>query len=230
MTRLWRALARFMGDPSHRSTRLLRLFPPHGLFQPEAHTALDRYPKVFRFAADALGREAPLRLLSFGCSTGEELLTLRGYFPRARIVGLDISRHNVRMSRKAASGDPGIVVRRASSAADEPVAAYDAIFAMAVFRHADLGSPAIASSERLIRFERFEAEAGKLARRLRPGGLLFITHSNFRFRDAAAAADFDVVLRDESLELGEPSRLFDRQDQLMPGETYEDIGFRKRPS
>jgi chemotaxis methyl-accepting protein methylase len=51
------------------------------LHQSTPFTAEDRYPELMRLA----GRLRPdaKRILSFGCSTGEELVTLRRYFPSA---------------------------------------------------------------------------------------------------------------------------------------------------
>ncbi|MEI4884199.1 class I SAM-dependent methyltransferase, partial [Klebsiella pneumoniae] len=36
-----------------------------------------------------------VRILSFGCSTGEEVLTLRRYFPHASIVGAELNRRSL---------------------------------------------------------------------------------------------------------------------------------------
>jgi len=42
-----------------------------------------------------LGDGAGVRLLSFGCSRGEEVFTLRHYFSTAAIKGIDIDPDNV---------------------------------------------------------------------------------------------------------------------------------------
>jgi trans-aconitate methyltransferase len=57
-----------------------------GCHQGPNRTALNRYPEVF--AAPAPDAR---RILSFGCSTGEECVTLAEYFPKAEIVGADIN-------------------------------------------------------------------------------------------------------------------------------------------
>ena len=45
-------------------------------------TAPNRYPEIFAAAA-----AAARRILSFGCSTGEECVSLAEYFPKAEIIG-----------------------------------------------------------------------------------------------------------------------------------------------
>ena len=68
--------------------KLIALIHP-GFHQIPNTTALNRYPEIFACAANA----APdtRRILSFGCSTGEECVTLASYFPAAQIVGTDIN-------------------------------------------------------------------------------------------------------------------------------------------
>ncbi len=46
-----------------------------------------------------------LAILSFGCSTGEELSTLRALFPNARLFGCDIDWLNLRMARSLMGAD-----------------------------------------------------------------------------------------------------------------------------
>ena len=56
--------------------------------QPANHTWSNRYPDLFSDAAKAIAD--PVRILSYGCSTGEECWTLRHYFPNALGVGASI--------------------------------------------------------------------------------------------------------------------------------------------
>lgn len=61
-------------------------------------TKLNRFPKIFE-SAKRLQPNAK-RILSFGCSTGEECITLAELFPDAEIVGIDIDYHSIRHARK----------------------------------------------------------------------------------------------------------------------------------
>jgi SAM-dependent methyltransferase len=223
---LWR-----LRDPASRRRALFDLAPPQGLFQPEATTAMDRYPAIFRFMRQRLGDGSDIRILSFGCATGEEALTLRRYFPAAaQIRGLDANRFNIaacRRAHRAAGGDPALEFHCAVSAEAEPFAAYDAIFAMAVFRHGALnaGPPGCAH---LIRFTDFERCVGALADRLRPGGLLALRHANFRFADAAAARAFTRIFVAEPASAEAAPPIYGRDDRLLPGACGDDGVFEKR--
>src|SRR5690349_14705410 len=70
------------GEP--RQNAVARILRPDNLFQPQGTTAYGRYAEELEAAKDALATSTP-DILSFGCSSGEELLTLRSHFPGARI-------------------------------------------------------------------------------------------------------------------------------------------------
>jgi len=53
-------------------------------------TKIDRYPELFKEITSII--PCPNQILSFGCSTGEECITLNNlYFPNIKIIGLDIN-------------------------------------------------------------------------------------------------------------------------------------------
>lgn len=208
----------------------MRRAKPDNLFQPIRLTRFDRYPRIFSFVKDQLTGVAAPRLLSFGCSTGEEVFTLREYFPQAEIIGIDINPRSITICRRrlARSGDNRIRFELACSGADEPESYYDAIFCMAVLRHGDISGSQPKNCSHLICFDDFEKTVAGLARLLKPGGFLVIRHSNFRFSDTSAAAGFDVVLVVESMKSDEVNLLYDRDNQLLVNCGYSDTVFRKR--
>jgi SAM-dependent methyltransferase len=218
LTSLWRR-SRFA-----LSRRLRR--PVRERFQPYPHTLPDRYPWLFDFAAAALESVAPPRLLSFGCSRGEEVFSLARRFPDAAIKGLDIDPGNIAACR-AKSGVERLSFEIASNTRGEPAGHYDAIFCLAVLCHGDLTVTRARRSEPLLRFADFERTVADLARCLKPGGLLFLHTTNFRFCDTTVAGGFDVVLEARPEQLA-PDVLFDREGRLMPGARYLPVGFRKR--
>jgi SAM-dependent methyltransferase len=201
--------------------------PVPGRFQPWHHTLPDRYPWLFRFAAATLGEPMDCRLLSFGCSRGDELLSLRRHFPGAAITGIDFDRGNIAHCR-ARINDP--LVRLAVSATTEAEAAqsYDAIFCLAVLCHGQLTIAAAGRSDPLLYFADFERTVADFARCLKPGGLLVLHTTSFRFCDTAAATDFDVLLEAEPGQMAEDVQ-FGPDNIRLEGERYRAVVFRKRP-
>lgn len=228
--RALRALRRLATEPRYAAALAMRLHPPRGTFQPDNDTRPDRYPVIFRRAAELLGDRAAPRVLSFGCSVGDELFALRRWFPAARITGLDINRVNVAICRGRVfrARDRRMRVAVASSTAGEATASYDAIFCMAVLRRGALGRPGVTRCDPLLEFADFDRQTRDFARCLTEGGLLVIRHSNFRFSDTATSAAFDVVARAPYGTGSRATPLFGPDNRLLPGAVYDDTIFRKR--
>ncbi len=196
------------------------------VFQPYATTAANRYPEFFTFVRDALGDGPDIRLLSFGCSTGEEAFSLRRLFAQADITGIDINPYNIKAANSRCPQDDRMRFICRGSVEEEASESYDAIFAMAVFRHGDLNDGP-ASCRHLIRFADFNRHTTELARVLKPGGFLAFCHANFRFSDTAAAAEFTLARMIETGAKRQP--YYGREDRLVAGAPREDGIFRKRP-
>jgi SAM-dependent methyltransferase len=196
-------------------------------FQPFNYTQPDRYPWLFSFACRILPPTS--RILSFGCSTGEELLALHRYLPDAAIKGVDINPRNVAVARARTVAIQSIGVACTGTLADEGDASYDAIFCLAVLCHGRLTARASERSAPLFCFEKFENAIDDLARCLKPGGLLFLITTNFRFCDTRASCDFAVALSARMENLA-ADLIYDRDNRLMPGMRYRDVVFRKKES
>jgi SAM-dependent methyltransferase len=203
--------------------------PLAGQFQRYNHTLPDRYPWIFDFAAAALSGVVLPKLLSFGCSRGDEVFALRRRFPTASITGVDVDPANIEQSQSRAL-ELGIGDTHFFAAADTTAEAdesYDAIFCLAVLCLGDLTTTGAMECEPYLSFERFERVVQDFARCLKPNGLLLLHTTNFRFSDTRTAADFDVVLEASPHQMAEDV-IFDRRNKLMPGVRYFDVGFRKR--
>lgn len=228
---LFTALSRSSGDALRRTfPGLYRRFqlPLPGVFQPYSHTLPDRYPWLFRFAAARLGVHQSLRILSFGCSRGEEVFTLRQYFPSANIKGIDIDPRNIaHCQARARDESAGLTFTCAATTRNEPAETYDAIFCLAVLCLGDLTTSGAKRCDPKLRFEDFERLVADFARCLKPDGLLLLHTTNFRFSDTSAAHDFDVELEADPTQMA-PDVLFDRDNRLMKGEKYYPVAFRKR--
>lgn len=183
----------------------------------------NRYPHTFNQVRGRLEDGPDCNLLSFGCSTGEEVAFLRSLYPLALIKGIDISVGRIRHCRRTLA-DERTQFAVASSAEMEPAGFYHAVFACAVFRHSDLshGPP---SCEGIISFAEFEAAIGHLVRCLRPGGYLVIRNANFRFADTARADEFDMI---GEVEYAPDTPVYDPTHRLLPPMRYEASLFRRK--
>ncbi len=216
-------------NPASKSHWFLRLARSDNLFQPSSETAPDRYPRIFKFVQQRLGDSAEVRILSFGCSTGEEVFSLRRYFPRAAIRGLDVNPLHIAIcrGRRRAAGDGQVSFAVAGSAAREPAGTYDAVFCMAVFRHRDLSFSDAHRCDHLITFDAFERTVGGLARCLKDGGLLAIRHANFRFCDTATAERFRPVFSADEPPFHPQAPLFGPDNRRVEEPFYPDVVFEK---
>lgn len=217
-------------DRTFRGDQLMRIRRPGNLFQYRSLTLPDRYPGMFAFVRERLTTVRRPRLLSFGCATGEEVFSLRTYFPYAVIKGVDINAGNIAICRAklAETRDTMISFAMQDSAAGEEPESYDAIFCLAVFQHQSLQDPAIRSCERYIKFDAFEATLAGLARCIKQGGYLAIRHADFRFADTACSAGFRPVLRIRPV--GAPHPRFDRDNRRLPDGHDADVVFQKKPA
>jgi SAM-dependent methyltransferase len=216
---LWR-----LRNQAERNVLLLDWEQPAGLFQPYPTTAPNRYPALFNFVRDRIGDGRERRVLSFGCATGEEVFALRDYFPKAGLLkGIDINRRNIATCRRALAarnGDPALQFEVAASAEREPPEFYDAVFALAVFRHGGVNA-ARPRCDHLIGFEAFDRCVQSLAACLRPGGLLIVRHANFRLSDTVEAAHFRTLFSPQNPDKNYPP-IYSRDDRLAPGRRGDD--------
>jgi SAM-dependent methyltransferase len=189
----------------------------------------DRYPWLFEFARANIEDSVDTRILSFGCSRGEEVFSLRKYFPAAFIKGIDIERSNISRceARARIESATRMTFAIAANTEGEPADSYDLIFCLAVLCLGDLTVSGAQRCDPYLYFADFEKMVTDFARCLRPGGILFLLTTNFRFCDAAVSRDFDIVLEAELAQLA-PDVLFDRNNTLLPGVRYRPTAFRKR--
>jgi SAM-dependent methyltransferase len=220
-------LLRRLVVPHHRNMYRLERDENSGLLQHSARTAFNRYPTLFQFVADDLRDEAEPRILSFGCSTGEEVFSLAQYLPNAAITGIDINPSNIAKARNqlAQAPNPKLSFRCAGSVDGEAAGSYDAIFCMAVTRHPVLASDRPESCADYLPFSQFDDLMRDFDRTLKPGGLLVVWNSHYRFADSAVASGFTAVCHNsippQDLFYGPDNRRIDGESE------YTEAIFRK---
>jgi 2-polyprenyl-3-methyl-5-hydroxy-6-metoxy-1,4-benzoquinol methylase len=185
-------MARF--QPEWRLARSRRWQAQSGLFQPWPFTRPNRHPDFFDVVASRLADAEDLRILSFGCATGEEAFALASRLPRARIDGIDI---NLACIKKARRRMPSALKRRVHFAQGDSVPdtphRYDAILCLSVLRHARLDAERPESCADILPFSRYLAMIESFDRALKPGGLLLLWGANFLFTDTPVAARYQHI-------------------------------------
>ncbi len=167
-----------------------------GLLQPATVTSPERHPELFDRVGELLAGIASPAILSFGCSTGEEVYSLAQRFPFATVRGIDINPACIRAARRALAvhPDPRLSFARADSASGEAPNSYEAIFALSVLRHGRLDAEQPNDCSAILPFARYAAAVAALDACLKPGGLLLIWGSHFRFADLPLAASYEPIL------------------------------------
>lgn len=181
-------IARSLTSATGRSVVWTRLLHGNALHQTATTTAPDRYPELFAGLAERLPGDA--RILSFGCSTGEELAALRRLMPAARLTGVEINARCRRIATRRMAGDS-----RVTFAAALPDGPFDAVLALAVLQREPhrVEREGIADLGRIYPFARFDEAIGVLVDRLAPGGLLAVHHAQYRVEDSRVAAGLEAV-------------------------------------
>ena len=187
-------------------------------------TSFDRYPKIFRFVSDQIDASKQLSILSVGCSSGEECQSLRTYFPKATIIGLDIRPININKAIHR-NADPKIAFRLATDEFWNESQRFDLIFAMSVFcRWPDTYRMRDCSS--LYRFDMFESDMQRIDASLNSCGLFVLYNCNFRFTDTQFAERYEPMIVPDQQESGFVAK-FSRQNKRL-NEEYTYTIFRKK--
>lgn len=175
-----------MNPSPHAATQNLeglRSIP--GIHQLSPVTAFNRYPHLFAAMA---ARIRPGRVLSFGCSTGEECETILRYWPAAEVVGVDVNEESLATARRRV---PGAQFHHAVALPD--LGNFDLVLALSVLcRHRDTQDREDIAA--IYPFCLFEEAVGRLVSVLKRDGVLVVLNANYRFEDTTHAVDFRLLL------------------------------------
>lgn len=191
-------VVRLLPTPEGRVRLWTRMVHGDEVHQTSPDTAEDRYPELFDLAAKL--RPDAERILSFGCSSGEELVSLRRRFPHAEIVGAEINPRSRRLAKRRIARDSrsGVVTPQAIAGP------FDVIFALSVLQREPhkVGEMGVDDLSPYYPFERFDGAVRMLVSNLRAGGLLCVFNAQYRIEDSGAAAQLEPV---EGAPLMEPA-------------------------
>jgi hypothetical protein len=151
--------------------------------QLQTKTWINRYPDVFRTVQmfqSQYSKSACPRILSFGCSSGQELQSIKNYFPTAAIFGCDVNRAALAEAAKV----EGCTVFLSTPEAIKAFAPFDIIFAMSVLCRFSLSQNA-RSLKSVFPFSEFEDHLGVLDGALSDNGLLCIQNANYLFSQSS---------------------------------------------
>lgn len=168
-----------------------------GVLQPYTTTSEDRYPALFdRLAAELAGCDKP-RVLSFGCSGGEEVRALRRRLPDAWVVGIDVNPRALARARRKDRHPRSCYLVGDRPPPGEP---FDAVLALAVFRHGVLGEHQPDSCAGVLPFARVAEAFAALDGALRPGGVLAWGNAHFRLGDMPGGERYALIETTDDLD------------------------------
>lgn len=144
-------------------------------------TTYDRYPTIFRRLKELLPSGKPgLKLLSFGCSYGAEVRTLRRDFPNADIDGVDIASEVIEKN-KAKNKDEK--VHYYDNVAKLEDGSYDAVLLMGVLCNENKSSTHLAHGA-------FVGALDAVDKLVRPGGLVVVYNADYPFSEYTRSARY----------------------------------------
>jgi hypothetical protein len=216
---------KFLAVSSFRDETISRIQYRKHFHQTSHYTESNRYPDLFEICRDHFKDQANIRILSFGCSTGEEVFSLGEYLPGAKITGTDISKWCIRECQKKNHNDNFEFIH-SKSELFRRTENFDAVFCLAVFQHAEnrLESAGFASS---YLFSQFEEQLSILDRKLAKGGLLFIDHCDFNFFETSFSYRYSPLNHINNRILRERP-MYDRNNKKILDITYTYRVFEKK--
>lgn len=209
----------------HRLVALTNFVRPRTIHQTWGTTSLNRRPALLQALVEMVPDRASLKVLSFGSSTGEEVLDLLVHYRQGRVFGTDAHRGRLAVARKRI-GDAATLFR--SSAANlSRHGPFDLIVACSVFiKHPedthteDLG--------RIYPFVQFEEGIRLLCAVIRPGGHILIHNSNYDAMDTSLG---EVLTPKSHPAIFQNPEIpcFDRSGRKLPGVLRGPELFRVKP-
>jgi hypothetical protein len=214
-------------DKNYRSILMMQLLKSKNVHQTTSLTYYDRYPTIFSACRDYFSNKQDLKILSYGCSTGEEVLSLRRYFPNAYIVGTDINKHSLEICRKLHMDDKISFIYSETSEIQRQ-GPFDAIFCMAVLQRKphDIVAKGITNLKKIYPFERFEQQIIEFDHLINPNGLLIVHFTQYSLLDTIVSSKYEVL--GDYNQNDYSSSVFDQHSNIIKNPPTQNTIFIKR--
>ena len=160
------------------------------IFQEASTTEYNRHPDIFNFLKEKY-KDKNIKILSFGCSTGEECVSLNKYLPNASILGVDINKKSLAKAKQNNSRQ-NISYKYCEPNKISNLGKFDVVIAISVLcKHPE----AIYLDEltKIYPFERYEEMVNKLDTIVKENGLLIIRSSNYIFSDVKISNKYKSI-------------------------------------
>ncbi len=183
----------FLTSQEARAVFKLKIFNSDRVHQTTTATCMNRFPIIFSACKEYYEGKDNIKILSFGCSTGEEVLTLRYYFPTATIVGAEINEHSLNICKKRKL-DEKVQFINSTKEELENLAPFDVIFCMAVFQRTPglIAEKNITNLKKIYPFEKFEKQIIELDNLLKEGGMMVVHFSQYDLLDTEVSSKYKV--------------------------------------
>ena len=215
-----------MFSPKYRSLLVLKYSKRDDVHQISNYTEPDRYPDLFSSCKEFIKKRENLKILSYGCSTGEEVFSLRQYFPKAKIIGVDINKTNIKKAL-IQNRDSSILFSDDIENTLDVNGPFDIIFALAVLQRTENRKENIVESSKVYPFEKFNAKLTELDSYLKPNGLFVIDHADYLFEDTDIFSHYHPLKGEHNIV--HERYLFDKKNRKMSEYVMQHRIFVKRP-
>lgn len=152
---------------------------------------MNRYPQLFNIAARELKDIPHPQILSFRCSTGEEVLSIEKHIPNAIITGVDINQRSLAVARKRDKSDQHRFFHFLKKEWQKKNY-YNCIMALAVFQRSEHREEERTESLDAFQFQQFSERISQLDQLLKKGGLLILDNLDYSFQDLKVSKRYSV--------------------------------------
>ena len=181
-----KTMLKLLTDRSFRAQWSMEKFNKDRVQQTTQLTWENRYPEIFAACREyfaGLGKE-DIKILSYGCCTGEEVVTLRQYFPKAVIVGAELNKNSLRVCKKRKCDDRIRFIYSKPELIQEN-GPFDAVFCMAVLERLPMVvlEKHITDLSELYPFDKYVKQIHEIDSYVKKDGLLISHFTHYDIMD-----------------------------------------------